>query len=121
MTEEERTSMSRMTNMEELVIHAVRPWSSLNGAESLPGGARYDSQEKVNFCMEHCPYAECVNCLNGRNHGKMGRPPLIPDEDLERLKWMLTLKAADGEICREMGISQDLLRRCKRKIRREAK
>lgn len=102
----------------ELTIRAVRPWDSLDAESGAAKVETYDQQDKINFCMEHCPYAECVNCIDGGKNAAMGRPKLVSDDDLELLRWRLTLKAADGDICREMGIDASLLRRCKRKIGR---
>lgn len=27
----------------------------------------YDSPERIDFCVNHCPYSECINCFSNKN------------------------------------------------------
>lgn len=106
----------------ERIIPAVRPWESEDAKTAMKTVETYDTQDKINFCLEHCPYRECVNCVaGGKKSSGSGRPPLDDEEDLELLKWRLRLKATDAEICEDLCMSREKLRRCKRRIGRERK
>lgn len=33
----------------------------------------FDSQENIDYCLEKCPYPECINCLETKKIGKNRR------------------------------------------------
>lgn len=98
-------------------VHGVRPWKSPDAGDGLRC-AMYDSMEQVEYCMHHCPYTECINCCGGVKQSGRGRPPLIPDDAFERLAELMTRELDDSMICIALGIDQELLKKCKRKVRR---
>lgn len=92
-------------NYESLVIRATVPWQSVYREEKAERHTT-DSQEDIDFCLNHCPYAseECCNCLaGGKPDAKRGRPEKF---DMERLAEMLRLKKTSDEICKELGMSR---------------
>lgn len=75
----------------EMAKSAVFPWNSPDSvreeyAQAMRSGKLYrveaeirrTEQEKIDFCLFHCPYPkECVNCLSGGRAAKAGRPKKI--------------------------------------------
>ena len=101
--------------MEELVISAVRPWFSIDAAMGTDI-LYHDTAEQISYCIDHCPYKECVNCLAGTARVEIGRPKKY---DAERLRKMLRLKKTDAEICVALSVSARTLRNYKKQLRSE--
>ena len=109
-----------METMVTMTIQAVLPWNSLDGQQRAEVYT-YDSQSQIDYCLHQCPYADCVNCAAGGRAARAGRPPLLREAELNRLRELLEKKTKNEEICAMMHMDADFLRRCKRKIRRESK
>lgn len=101
--------------MEGMVIGAVRPWFSIDAAVSMNINY-HDTAEQISYCIDHCPYKECVNCLAGNIKASIGRPKKY---DAERLREMLRLKKTDAEICVALSVSARTLRNYKKQLRSE--
>ena len=100
--------------LDSMVITAVAPWNSPFREEK--SGLHTDSQQNIDFCLNHCPYAdsECCNCLSGGKPKKAeGRPKKI---ELERLAEMLTLKRTNSEICQAFGVTRRAVELAKKKL-----
>lgn len=110
--------MARNYEAEELIIHAVAPWESedAKAAEERPIET-HSTQEQIDYCVNHCPYARCVDCVgSGRaKRETAGRPSRY---DPKVLRELMTLKRTNAEMCAVMGCSERSLRNYKR---REAK
>lgn len=98
--------------LESMVITAVAPWNSPYREEK--SGSNTESQQNIDFCLNHCPYAdsECCNCLSG-GKPKAGRPGKI---DLDQLAEMLTLKRTSKEICQAFGVTKMAVSLAKKKL-----
>ena len=101
-----------------VIVRAVLPWDSADGKDRIEI-CTHDRQSQIDYCLNQCPYAVCVNCAAGGRAAKGGRPPLLRDEELRRLRELLEAKRKPEDICREMHMDADFLSRCKRKLRRE--
>ena len=78
--------------IQSMVITAVVPWKSIYREDTAAEKHTTDTQEEIDFCLNHCPYAntECCNCLSG------GKPDTRKKIDLDRLKEMQVW--LDGEL-----------------------
>lgn len=83
----------------------IRGWKPWNSPESA--SRQYidtDSQEQIDICLERCPYRECVNCVDGGTHARLGRPANV---EPEMLAYLMELKDSDpalcGEVCAKLG------------------
>ena len=103
-----------------LVVKAVLPWNSTDGKSRIEI-CPHDVQSQIDYCINCCPYADCVNCAAGGRANRGGRPPLLREAEMARLREMLEAKTEPAVICEVMHMDEDFLRRCKRKIRRERK
>ena len=101
-------------------IRAVLPWDSLDGKSSIEI-CTHDRQSQIDYCLNECPHADCTNCAAGGRACRRGRPPLLMEAEMARLRELLEAKTEPETICEAPHIETDLLRRCKRKIRRESK
>lgn len=102
-----------------MMIQAVLPWNSLDG-QSAAEIATHDRQSQIECCL-CCPREECVDCVAGGRTSRRGRPPLMKETELNRLRELLERKTRSEEICAIMHMDADFLRRCRRKIRRESR
>lgn len=60
-----------------VIVRAVLPWDSADGKDRIEI-CTHDRQSQIDYCLNHCPYAECVNCAGGgRTTSRGGRPPLL--------------------------------------------
>ncbi len=104
------------TRKNAFVITSVQPWNSIYRDDGLERHTN-DTQEEIDFCLHHCPYAstECCNCLSG---GKPKQNRSGPKEkvDIEQLKEMLRLKKTTAEICKELGIERRTIQRKKKQL-----
>lgn len=58
-----------------VIVRAVLPWDSADGKDRIEI-CTHDRQSQIDYCLNHCPYAECVNCAGGgRTTSRGGRPP----------------------------------------------
>ena len=104
-----------------VIVRAVLPWDSADGKDRIEI-CTHDRQSQIDYCLNHCPYAECVNCAGGgRTTSCGGRPPLLREAEMQKLRELLEARTAPADICREMHMDADFLSRCKRKLRRERK
>jgi hypothetical protein len=107
-----------MESMREDVFRlAVAPWKSIYRSDT-PERVTKETQDEIDFCLYHCPYAdtECCNCLDGGTKEKQGRPNVGGQLDLERLKEMLRLKIPQAKICRELGVTRQTVYNYKKKL-----
>lgn len=104
-----------------VIVRAVLPWDSADGKDRIEI-CTHDRQSQIDYCLNHCPYAECVNCAGGgRTTSRGGRPPLLREAEMQKLRELLEARTDPADICREMHMDADFLSRCKRKLRREKK
>ena len=104
-----------------VIVRAVLPWDSADGKDRIEI-CTHDRQSQIDYCLNHCPYAECVNCAGGgRTTSRGGRPPLLREAEMQKLRELLEARTDPADICREMHMDEDFLSRCKRKLRRERK
>ncbi len=98
--------------IQSMVITAIAPWKSIYREDVVQEQHTTDTQEEIDFCLHHCPYAntECCDCLSG------GKPDARQKIDLDRLKEMLTLKRPNAEICKELGVDRATVYRNKKKL-----
>lgn len=107
-----------MESMREDVFRlAVAPWNSAYREDPVESHT-CDTQDEIDFCLHHCPYAssECCNCLEGGTKEKQGRPSGVSQNDLNRLKEMLRLKTPQSKICAELGITRRTVYNYKKKL-----
>jgi hypothetical protein len=107
-----------MESMREDVFRlAVAPWNSAYREDHVESHT-CDTQDEIDFCLHHCPYAssECCNCLEGGTKEKQGRPSGVSQNDLNRLKEMLRLKTPQSKICAELGITRRTVYNYKKKL-----
>lgn len=101
--------------IESMVVTAVAPWKSVYRDEPAKKYTQ-DSQETIDFCLNHCPYAntECCNCVSGKEEKQnRGRPQ---SADLDELSRMLKLKYTNAEICSALGVTRMTIYRYKKKL-----
>ncbi len=55
-----------------VIVRAVLPWDSADGKDRIEI-CTHDRQSQIDYCLNHCPYASCVNCVAG------GSPPRWAD------------------------------------------
>ena len=83
----------------ETTIKGRSPWFSLD-ADTKPKHIRkQDPQEQIDYCMNHCPFPECVDCLGNSS----GRKRKFTDE---QLRDALKLRKTTKETCAILGCSQ---------------
>lgn len=109
--------------MEGMAISAVRPWFSIDAAMGTDI-LYHDTAEQISYCLDHCPYKECINCIGGGTCAKGGRPKgktyaRRKKGDYESLKEMLSLNKTDAEICVALSVSARTLRNYKKQLRSE--
>lgn len=105
--------MTRGYEVQALIIHAVAPWNSEDAKavkEELV--ETYSTQEQIDYCLEHCPYARCVDCMSGGKMESKGRPSRY---DPKILRELITLKRTNAEMCAVLGCSERSLRNYKRR------
>lgn len=98
-----------------LIIHAVAPWESEDAkAVEARSIETHSTQEQIDYCVNHCPYAHCVDCMGRRRSERKtaGRPSRY---DSQALRELLTLKLTNAEMCRALGCSERALRNYKRR------
>ena len=103
--------------LESMIITAVKPWKA-SPPELEEAVFVRDTQENIDFCLNHCPYADsdCCDCLSGGTHKRFeqtGRPNKI---DLEQLAEMLTLKRTNQEMCSAFGVTKSTVIRAKKRL-----
>lgn len=96
-----------------LIIHAVAPWESedAKAVEARPIET-HSTQEQIDYCVNHCPYAKCIDCMGGGKSEKKGRPRQYSQQILREL---MTLKRTNAEMCAALGCSERTLRYYKRR------
>jgi len=60
-----------------------------------------DTPEQIQMCL-HCKYKECINCLEGKDHGKTEKRH---EEWTVRIRELTRLGYSDRQIARKMGLS----------------
>lgn len=98
-----------------LIIRAVAPWESedAKAMEARPIET-HSTQEQIDYCVNHCPYARCVDCMGSRRASKRtrGRPSQY---DPKLLRELMTLKLTNAEICTALACSERTLRNYKKR------
>lgn len=105
--------MTRGYEVQTLIIHAVAPWNSedAKAVEARPIET-HSTQEQIDYCVNHCPYAKCIDCMGGGKSEKKGRPRQYSPQILREL---MTLKRTNAEMCAALGCSERTLRYYKRR------
>ena len=77
-----------------VIVRAVLPWDSADGKDRIEI-CTHDRQSQIDYCLNHCPYAECVNCAGGgRTTSRGGRPPLLREAEMQKLRELLEARTA---------------------------
>lgn len=88
----------------------VFPWRSYEAGGSRKEHYQKEPQEKIDFCLYHCPHAnepDCRNCLENPDRAptrRKGRPSKV--KDTARLEQMLLAGYSQQEICAELKIDR---------------
>lgn len=91
-----------------VIVRAVLPWDSADGKDRIEI-CTHDRQSQIDYCLNHCPYAECVNCAGGgRTTSRGGRPPLLREAEMQKLRELLEARTDPADICREMHMDRVL-------------
>lgn len=105
-------------NKTNYFISAVKPWQSPDAGVKIERWGT-DTQAQIDFCLEHCPYAdgECADCLaSGKGKGSK-KPAHRPSKyDPDELRELLRLKKTDKEICDHLGVTARTIRNYKKKL-----
>lgn len=105
-------------NKTNYFISATRPWASPDAGEKIERWGT-DTQAQIDFCLEHCPYADgdCVDCLSGGKGKDAKKPAHRPSKyNPDELKELLRLKKTDKEICDSLGVTARTIRNYKKKL-----
>lgn len=60
-----------------------------------------DTPEQIQMCL-HCKYKECINCLEGKDHGKKTKRH---EEWTIRIRELARLGFSDRQIAKRLGLS----------------
>ena len=60
-----------------------------------------DTPEQIQMCL-HCKYKECINCLEGKDHGKKTKRD---EEWTIRTRELARLGFSDRQIAKRLGLS----------------
>lgn len=60
-----------------------------------------DTPEQIQMCL-HCKYKECINCLEGKDHGKKTKRH---EEWAIRIRELARLGFSDRQIAKRLGLS----------------
>ena len=101
-------------------LRGRRPWNSAESTTPSMVIHFRDSQEHIDFCLNHCPFpdTECQNCFGndysgGVEHRRCGRPLKVSYEDMAIVIDTHTVK----EIAALYGVSERTVRKMKKNIR----
>lgn len=105
-------------NTTNYFISSQKPWNSPGAGEKIERWGT-DTQAQIDYCLEHCPYADsdCVDCLGERKGKESKKPAHRPSKyNPDELRELLRLKKTDKEICDHLGVTARTIRNYKKKL-----